>query len=86
MENIRPQLQKREVDIDMQNTNPIICEGCKGLAFQPAVMLRKVSAIMSPTGKETFLQIPCVVCAECGQINKEMLPEELRSGLSLPTA
>jgi hypothetical protein len=79
----KPQLKKREIDI--KNTTQVICEGCKGIAFQSAVMLRKESALMSPDGKVTFIQIPCVVCAECGQISKELLPEELRSGLTLPT-
>ena len=36
----------------------------------------KVSALVSPTGKETVLPIQLFACAHCNHINEDMLPVE----------
>jgi len=45
----------------------VVCEcGCK--IFVPAVALKKVSALVSPTGKEEIIDIPVYICSKCGEI------------------
>lgn len=45
----------------------VVCEcGCK--TFIPAVLLKKVSALVSPTGNEELVDIPVYVCSKCGKI------------------
>jgi len=51
----------------------ITCE-CGSKLFIEAVVLKKLSALYSPTGKEQIYPIPVYVCSKCGKI-----PEELTS-------
>lgn len=49
------------------NSPNVACKcGCK--TFIPAVALKKVSALVSPTGKEEIMDIPIYVCSKCGEI------------------
>ena len=46
----------------------VVCSACGSKVFIPAVVLKKVSSLSSPTGKETIADIPLFVCAQCGEI------------------
>ena len=46
----------------------IVCSVCGSKVFIPAVVLKKVSSLSSPTGKEMIADIPLYVCAQCGEI------------------
>lgn len=65
-----------QMNVSYDQTDPIKCEKCGGEAFVPAFLLRKVSALVSPTGKETVLPIQLFACAHCNHINEDMLPVE----------
>lgn len=64
--------------IDINKTSPTICECCNKEAFQEAVVLRKISALISPTGKEGFVPVQVFACVACGHVNNDFLPKELR--------
>jgi hypothetical protein len=55
-------------------TEGVVCENCGGEVFQPAFMIRKVSALVSPTGKATMLPVQLFSCIACNHVNKDMLP------------
>ena len=38
--------------------------------------MRKLSALLSPTGQEARIPIPMFACEKCGHINKCFLPKE----------
>lgn len=82
MENIpTPPHEKIKATIDIKNTQEVVCEKCQSKTFfyQQTVLLRKVSAIVSPSGKEGFYPIPVAFsCAACGHVNEDFLPPELR--------
>ena len=46
----------------------IVCGVCGSKVFIPAVVLKKVPSLSSPTGKEMIVDIPLYVCAKCGEI------------------
>jgi hypothetical protein len=74
-----PEVEKTKVDI--KHTTPVECEKCKCQTFfhQQTVMLRSVSAIMSPSGKAGLLPVPVSFsCTSCGFVNQQFLPPELR--------
>lgn len=48
-----------------------VCPHCGSKIFHEAVVLKKVSAILSPTGKEELMPIPVFVCDKCGEIPDE---------------
>lgn len=51
----------------------VVCPKCGSKVFNEAVILKKVSAIVSPTGKEEIYPIPVYVCSKCGTIPQEFL-------------
>jgi hypothetical protein len=72
-----PQLNMpREIDLTL--TIPVECDECKGQAFQQAMMLRKVSALLSGNGEEGFMPVMVFACVKCGHINNEFIPVEIR--------
>ena len=62
------------VTINLQDAEDIICEECGGKTFDIVVMLKKLSALLSPTGKEERINIQTLACHSCGHINKEFEP------------
>ena len=45
------------------------------LTDREATMFKKLSALLSPTGKEQVVPIPVYRCDECGHINDGFLPK-----------
>ena len=41
--------------IDLSTTTSIHCEECEGKAFKQTLLLRRLSSIISPTGKEIVI-------------------------------
>ena len=68
--------QQTKINIDISQTTPEICESCKHDIFIPAFKMRKLSALLSPAGKETIVPINVFACAKCGHINEVFLPKE----------
>ena len=55
----------------IDSTN-IVCEcGCK--TFAPAAILKKVSKIVTMTGRDEIVDIPVYVCTKCGKIPQEYM-------------
>lgn len=65
--------------INLNQTTAIKCEKCGCETFMEAVMLRKVSPILTGTGQPGIIPIPTFVCTKCGGVNQEMLPKELQN-------
>jgi uncharacterized Zn finger protein len=59
-----------------EQTEALTCDECGNAAFEPAFLLRKVSALVSPSGKETVVPIQLFACNNCGHINEDMLPSD----------
>lgn len=51
----------------------VVCPKCGSKVFREAIILKKVSALVSPTGKEELYPIPVYVCDKCGTIPDEFL-------------
>jgi hypothetical protein len=62
---------RQTINIRPEDTKPVVCQ-CGGQVFQECFMIRRISAIISPTGKEEEFQIPVPVCIACGRPLVEM--------------
>lgn len=62
------------INIDLTNAQDITCENCGNYTFQEVVLMKKISALISPNGKEGIVPIPTFACNACGSINKQFLP------------
>jgi len=64
------------IPVNLSQTEEIKCDECASTVFHPAFILRKVSALISPTGKETVIPVQVFACDSCGHVNEEFMPFE----------
>ena len=69
--------QQPQMQVDFSQTTAEICEECKHDIFIPSFKMRKLSALLSPAGKETMIPMNVFACAKCGHINKAFLPNNI---------
>ena len=67
----KPQLN---VNINPDLVEDVKCEKCEGLAFISCYIMKKVPALVSPTGKEMMMPVETFSCLACGHINEEFVP------------
>jgi|TARA_B100000902_G_scaffold89919_1_gene93655 ribosomal protein S27AE len=63
----------KQVELDISKADTIQCEDCGNASFIPAFFLKKISALMSPTGKEAIVPIQVYSCGNCGVVPQKML-------------
>ncbi len=64
---------KQNINIDLNSVDNISCEECDNETFIPAFVLKNVSALMSPTGKDTIVPIQIFKCSKCNHVNEKFL-------------
>ena len=71
------QLEREQpgLQIDISKTDTIVCDECVNASFIQAFFLKKVSALVSPTGKEAIVPIQVFSCGNCGAIPKNMMDQ-----------
>ena len=57
--------------IDISKTTPIKCEKCENQTFKQTLLIRKLSALMSPNGQETIVPMAVFACEKCGHVNSD---------------
>ena len=63
-------LPKQQVKIDLSDADTMKCQKCGNSIFIQGYVIKRISAIVSPTGKEVIAPIQVFNCGNCG----EMLP------------
>lgn len=71
----------KNMGVDVTKTTPIACNKCGNATFVPAMFLRHVSAIISPTGKEELAPVPTFVCNACGHVPDKLVPSFMKEEL-----
>ena len=56
----------------MSKAETIVCENCGNASFIQAFFLKKVSTLVSPTGKEAIVPMQVFSCGNCGTIPQNM--------------
>ncbi len=64
-------MEGKQMNVDIDSTQEIICDECSHNVFRPAFFLRKVSRFISPDGQDRLLPLDTMECSKCGNINKE---------------
>lgn len=65
------------VKLDLSETSDLQCSNCGNRFFHMVYMFKKISALLSPAGKESIIPIETFACLECGNVNKEFLPKTM---------
>lgn len=76
--------QQQNINLDLSSAADVECSACKGKFFQPVVFFKKISALLSPTGKEAIVPIDTFACSECGNIDAIFLPKGVAPNSSTP--
>lgn len=72
MEQNKPLQQK--VNVDLSQADTMKCQECNSEQFEMKYLIKKLSALLSPTGDEVMIPIQVFSCANCGHIPDEFLP------------
>ena len=73
-----------QVKVDLKQADTIKCNDCNNYLFITSFILKKLSAIVSPTGQETLIPVQVYSCGNCGKVAEGFLEgsgleEELKS-------
>ena len=63
-------LPKQQVQVDLKDADTMKCQKCENSIFIQGYVIKRISAIVSPTGEEVIAPIQVFNCGNCG----EMLP------------
>tara|TARA_A100001515_G_scaffold118221_1_gene100436 strand:- start:985 stop:1254 length:270 start_codon:yes stop_codon:yes gene_type:complete len=69
----KPKPQQAQVKVDLREADTIKCEHCDNYLFIASTILKRLSALVSPTGEEAIIPIDVYSCGNCGQVPKDML-------------
>jgi len=72
-------MQVQQPQVDITQTSGVTCDDCGGVYFDQSLILRKVSGLISGTGKPSYIPIPIFACKKCGTVNEEFLPREIKN-------
>lgn len=65
--------QQANVQLDLSQAETILCEKCSNGLFIQSFFLKKLSALVSPTGQEAVIPVQVYSCGNCGEVPKELL-------------
>ena len=65
--------QGLNLNIKPEDLKDIVCEQCGGQYFRQVNSFKRLSALLSPTGKEQIMPVPSFRCSDCGHINEEFI-------------
>ena len=60
-----------QININPKDLDDIVCKECGCSYFRQVQILKRMSALISPNGKEQRISIPIIRCDDCGHVNEE---------------
>ena len=77
---------QQNVRINLAEAPDVVCDKCGDRRFEPVHFMKKLSALVSPDGKEQIVPIGVMTgftsiwaCYSCGHINEAFLPPPMRA-------
>ena len=64
---------KAQVKVDLAQAETLKCEYCENYLFISSTIIKRLSAILSPTGEETLIPIDVYSCGNCGEVAEGFL-------------
>jgi len=65
---------KLNANVDIKTLPSLTCDECKCESFINAYIIKRVSPLLTETGKPGFLPIPTFACSHCGHVNVVLDP------------
>ena len=67
--------QPPQAQVDINDTEMVKCDDCGNASFIQAFFLRRLSALMSPTGQEAMIPVQVYSCGNCGKVPDKLMPQ-----------
>ncbi len=64
-------MSKEKINVDLDSCETLICNACEGKEWYEVYTIKRVSALLSPNGKEMIVPIPIIKCVNCGMTLEE---------------
>ena len=61
-------LPKQQVKVDLSDADTMKCQKCENPIFIQGYIIKKISAIVSPTGQEVIAPVQVFNCGNCGEL------------------
>ena len=61
-----------KINFNVNDAADLTCPSCGGLYFKPLMRVKKVSALVSPTGKEAMLPVQVIACSNCDTVVNDL--------------
>jgi len=59
---------QQQVTVDLSKADSIVCKSCGNYSFIQSFFLKRISALMSPTGQEAIVPVQVYSCGNCGEV------------------
>jgi len=66
-----------KISLDQVKMSESVKCDCGGVMFSEKMMFKRISSILSPTGKEELYPMNVIVCESCGKVPTEFNPYDL---------
>tara|TARA_R100000388_G_scaffold83728_1_gene62672 strand:+ start:1062 stop:1424 length:363 start_codon:yes stop_codon:yes gene_type:complete len=63
-----------DLTLGVDKAQTVKCDSCGHHIFEKGIVLKRFSAIISPTGDEVVVPVDVFSCIKCGNVNDEFLP------------
>ena len=61
-----PKPKLKQVEVDLKSAETMKCAQCGNTIFIQGYVIKKISAILSPTGEEVIAPVQVLNCGNCG--------------------
>ena len=61
-----------QMNFNVNDAEDMKCPECDNLYFNTLMRVKKVSALISPTGKEAVLPVQVLACAKCNTVINDL--------------
>ena len=62
-----------KVQVDLREADTIKCDDCGNYLFITSHILKRLSALLSPTGEEALIPVQVYSCGDCGKVPSKLL-------------
>jgi|TARA_R100000008_G_scaffold78872_1_gene60147 hypothetical protein len=59
--------------VDLSKATTVECEACSNKTFKQTLIIKRLSAIVSPTGQEVIVPIAVFACERCDHVNQDLV-------------
>jgi predicted nucleic acid-binding Zn ribbon protein len=72
--NVQSTANTEDIKRKLESARTITCEQCDNHTFNQVHVMKRLSALVSPTGEEVVIPLQTFQCTACSHINNEFLP------------